>query len=380
MGLRVSQRRMDQRVQGRHQWQTPSTGRRAADWTYGVVALICKAQPPALARTSASGWIWNRGVCRDARMVKVDEALKAPFCITGEYARWKQVLRKELDPIKGMMQGKLKLKGDLPTIVRAVKAAQELVNSARPRGHPISRRVMAAAARAALEGTHGLPSRPVVPVQQLPPAMVFGDGSSADIGVELRDLGCSPGAARHRPVPPGRHRSVRRSRRRWAPRASGSSATCPPTPASTSSTRRPSSAGPAGADAVLSIGRRERHRHGQGDRHPPEGRRIAPGLPGVPGAHPPPDPARRYSHHGGHGLRGDLRARWSRTTRRSRSSCSGTTTSSPTSRSWIPRSPSAFRRCSPRPPAWTPSPTGWRRLHRPSGSRSPTRWGCTPSA
>jgi len=40
------------------------------------------------------------------------------------------VLLKELDPIKGMMQGKLKLKGDLPTIVRYVKAAQELVNAA----------------------------------------------------------------------------------------------------------------------------------------------------------------------------------------------------------------------------------------------------------
>jgi putative sterol carrier protein len=59
-----------------------------------------------------------------------DKAATAPFCITGEYSQWKQVLLKELDPIKGMMQGKLKLKGDLPTIVRYVKAAQELVNAA----------------------------------------------------------------------------------------------------------------------------------------------------------------------------------------------------------------------------------------------------------
>ena len=40
------------------------------------------------------------------------------------------MLRRELEPIKGMMQGKLRLKGDLPTMVRQVKAAQELVNSA----------------------------------------------------------------------------------------------------------------------------------------------------------------------------------------------------------------------------------------------------------
>jgi putative sterol carrier protein len=101
----------------------------AADWTAGVVALVCKALPPHL---MADTGIWldlDRGVCREARMVTVEEAAKAPFCITGDYARWKQVIRKELDPIKGMMQGKLRLKGDLPTIVRAVKASQELVNS-----------------------------------------------------------------------------------------------------------------------------------------------------------------------------------------------------------------------------------------------------------
>ena len=46
------------------------------------------------------------------------------------YTRWKEVIKKELDPVKGMMQGKLKLKGDLPTIVRYVKAANELVNLA----------------------------------------------------------------------------------------------------------------------------------------------------------------------------------------------------------------------------------------------------------
>ena len=100
-----------------------------ADWTHGVVALICKAFPPTLPEDVGIWLDLEKGVCRDAKIVTVEEAAKAPFCITGDYPRWKQVLRKELDPIKGMMQGKLKLKGDLPTIVRAVKASQELVNS-----------------------------------------------------------------------------------------------------------------------------------------------------------------------------------------------------------------------------------------------------------
>jgi putative sterol carrier protein len=37
---------------------------------------------------------------------------------------------KDLEPVKGMMQGKLKLQGDLPKILRYVNAATELVNIA----------------------------------------------------------------------------------------------------------------------------------------------------------------------------------------------------------------------------------------------------------
>jgi putative sterol carrier protein len=77
-------------------------------------------------------WIdlWH-GKCRGAKFgVAQEEGEKARFIIRAPYSRWKEVIRKELDPIKGMMQGKLKLKGDLPTIVRYVKAANELVNIA----------------------------------------------------------------------------------------------------------------------------------------------------------------------------------------------------------------------------------------------------------
>ena len=47
--------------------------------------------------------------------------------IAAPYTRWKDVLHGDLDPVKGMMQGKLKVRGDLPTIIRYVRAANELV-------------------------------------------------------------------------------------------------------------------------------------------------------------------------------------------------------------------------------------------------------------
>ena len=100
----------------------------AATWTAGAVALVISAKPEIGLNEDVGIWLdLYQGVCREAKKVSLEEAQKAPFCITGDYARWKQVIKKELEPVKGMMQGKLKLKGDLPTIVRYVKAAQELV-------------------------------------------------------------------------------------------------------------------------------------------------------------------------------------------------------------------------------------------------------------
>jgi len=99
-----------------------------ATWTAGPVVLVTSAKPEIGLNEDVGIWLdLHQGVCRDAKIVPVTEAQKAPFCITGDYARWKQVIKKELEPVKGMMQGKLKLKGDLPTIVRYVKASQELV-------------------------------------------------------------------------------------------------------------------------------------------------------------------------------------------------------------------------------------------------------------
>jgi len=79
-------------------------------------------------------WAWLdlwHGECRGARYaVPAEEGGRAKFIIRAPYSRWKEVIKKELDPVKAMMQGKLKLKGDLPTILRHVKAATELVNVA----------------------------------------------------------------------------------------------------------------------------------------------------------------------------------------------------------------------------------------------------------
>jgi len=103
----------------------------AATWE-GDIAYVFEAEPDKRVPEELWAWLdlWH-GECREARYgVSPEEGEKSKFIIRAPYSRWKEVIRKELDPVKGMMQGKLKLKGDLPTIVRYVKAANELVNLA----------------------------------------------------------------------------------------------------------------------------------------------------------------------------------------------------------------------------------------------------------
>ena len=103
----------------------------AATWTFGPVALLTRADPSIGLGEDIGMWLdIDRGQCSDVRVVPKAEAEKAPFCISGDYARWKSVLRKELDPLKAMMQKKLELKGQMTTIVKYVNASKELVECA----------------------------------------------------------------------------------------------------------------------------------------------------------------------------------------------------------------------------------------------------------
>jgi putative sterol carrier protein len=93
-------------------------------WTVG---LVVEAEPDKHF-AEAKGVVMDlfEGQARDFKIGSVADAQKCDFVITAAYSRWKQVAMKELDATKGMLQGKLKLKGDLPTIVRYTKSSQEL--------------------------------------------------------------------------------------------------------------------------------------------------------------------------------------------------------------------------------------------------------------
>ena len=70
--------------------------------------------------------LWH-GACREAYEV-ADRSQKTPeFVMSAPYANWCRVIRRQLDPIKGLMSRQLSLKGNMSKIMRAPQAAKELV-------------------------------------------------------------------------------------------------------------------------------------------------------------------------------------------------------------------------------------------------------------
>ncbi len=70
--------------------------------------------------------LWH-GECRDAFRAADAEAKKPEFVIEAAYPVWRKVVDKKLDPIQGMVTRQLKLKGNMLKIMKAPKAATELV-------------------------------------------------------------------------------------------------------------------------------------------------------------------------------------------------------------------------------------------------------------
>jgi putative sterol carrier protein len=71
--------------------------------------------------------LWH-GECRDA-YVSDATAKKPEFVIEAAYPIWRKVVDKKHAPLQGMVTRQLKLKGNMLKIMKAPKAATELVHA-----------------------------------------------------------------------------------------------------------------------------------------------------------------------------------------------------------------------------------------------------------
>ena len=70
--------------------------------------------------------LWH-GKCRAAERVAERSTQQPEFVINAPESSWRKVIEKELDPIQALMTRHLKLKGNMVKIMKAVRAAKELV-------------------------------------------------------------------------------------------------------------------------------------------------------------------------------------------------------------------------------------------------------------
>lgn len=106
----------------------------AANWDQGAIALVCRPAPErGLAEAHAIVLDLFHGSCRGVEyLTSLAPLEQTPFIIEADYAQWQAVIGGELDPIKAMLTGQLRLaKGHLPTIIRDVEGSKQLVLSAR---------------------------------------------------------------------------------------------------------------------------------------------------------------------------------------------------------------------------------------------------------
>ena len=73
--------------------------------------------------------LWH-GKCRNAYLVTEDKQPpeEVEFTYSGNLENWKNLTQGQIDPIKGLMTRKFKLKGNMAKVLKATKAAKELVN------------------------------------------------------------------------------------------------------------------------------------------------------------------------------------------------------------------------------------------------------------
>jgi putative sterol carrier protein len=104
--------------------QSPAYREAAKNWE-GDFYFIVGAQDGVPA-THLYMDLWH-GECRAAYAVPDPQAKSPEFAIEAPLATWRKVLSHQLDPIQGLITRQLKLRGQLLKVMKAPRAASELV-------------------------------------------------------------------------------------------------------------------------------------------------------------------------------------------------------------------------------------------------------------
>lgn len=87
-------------------------------WVFGPLMLVVDADAEHGFEATAVRLDLHEGSLRGVTRLSPDEAARAPFAIGGSLARWQAVFAGQLSLVDGILQSKLRMRGDLPTLAR----------------------------------------------------------------------------------------------------------------------------------------------------------------------------------------------------------------------------------------------------------------------
>ncbi len=95
----------------------------------GDILLLVRADPTA---PNGEGVLLDlfHGTCRGASFVPDPRTVSSEYTYEGNRADWARLLRHELDPVKAILDGTFRIKGNLAKAMRYTRAAKVLVETA----------------------------------------------------------------------------------------------------------------------------------------------------------------------------------------------------------------------------------------------------------
>lgn len=102
----------------------------SAKWTWPVALVLDAAPELGYVEPIAIELALDRGRCQGA-VIRPVGAVTAPFVLRASYATWKLVVKGELDPLAGVMRGRIHVQGSLTTLMLHARSATALCHCAR---------------------------------------------------------------------------------------------------------------------------------------------------------------------------------------------------------------------------------------------------------
>jgi putative sterol carrier protein len=100
----------------------------ATAWEGDILLLVISPKAPATA--SGIHLALAHGNCSAAKFYADARNVSSEFVYEGTADNWRRLLQKELDPVKAILDGTFRIRGNLAKAMRFTRAAKELVETA----------------------------------------------------------------------------------------------------------------------------------------------------------------------------------------------------------------------------------------------------------